>query len=45
MKLLKITEAQVVELDKVRDKLIYLTKTYMELSNNLNNNKNNENNN
>lgn len=44
MKLLKITEAQVAELDKVRDQLIDLTKTYMELSNNLNNN-NNENNN
>ena len=44
MKLLKITEAQVAELDKVRDQLIDLTKTYMELSNNLNNTNNKNNN-
>lgn len=43
MKLLQIEKTQVVELDKVRDQFINLTKTYMELSNKLNNN--NENNN
>ena len=41
MKLLQIEKSQVVELDKVRDQLIELTKTYMKLSNNLNNNENN----
>lgn len=41
MKLLQIEKSQVIELDKVRDQLIELTKTYMKLSNNLNNNENN----
>ena len=41
MKLLKIKKSQVIELDKVRDQLIELTKTYMKLSNDLNNNENN----
>ncbi len=41
MKLLQIEKSQVIELDKVRDQLIELTKTYMKLSNDLNNNENN----
>ncbi len=41
MKILQVEKTQVIELDKVRDQLIELTKTYMDLSNKLNNNENN----